>query len=44
MHRNLNRGISNAQKALKEIFEVLSNQGNANQNDSGILPYTLKNS
>jgi hypothetical protein len=30
--RILNRGISNGQEALKEIFKVLFNQGNINQN------------
>jgi len=35
--RILNRGISNGRGALKEMFKVLSHQGNANQIDSGIL-------
>ena len=38
----LNRGIPNGQEALKEMFKVLSNQGNENQNDPEILPYTNK--
>ena len=29
--RILNRRISNGQKTLKEIFNILSHQGNANQ-------------
>jgi hypothetical protein len=41
--RILNRGISNDQKALKEIFKVLRHQGNANQNNSGIPFYTNQN-
>jgi hypothetical protein len=30
----LNREISNAQETIKEISNVLSHQGNANQNNS----------
>ena len=30
--RILSRGISNGHKALKEMFSILSHQGNANQN------------
>ena len=41
--RILNRGISNGQEALKEMFSILSHQGNANQKDSEILPYTSQN-
>ena len=37
-----NKGISNNQEALKEIFKVLSHQGNANQNPE-IPPYTNQN-
>jgi hypothetical protein len=36
----LNRGISNGQEALKEMFNILSHQRNANQNDPEILPHT----
>ena len=36
----LSRAISNGQEALKEMFNIFSNQGNANQNDSEILSYT----
>ena len=32
--RILNRGISNGQEGLKEMFNILSHQGNPNQNDS----------
>jgi hypothetical protein len=35
-----NRGISNVWKAPKEMFKVLSDQRNANQNDPEILLYT----
>ena len=37
------RGILNSREALKELFKVLSGQGNANQNDPEILPYTNQN-
>jgi hypothetical protein len=37
-----NRGISNGREALKEMFQVLSHQGNANQNNPEI-PYTNQN-
>ena len=37
------RGISNSQEALKEMFEVLSDQGNAHQNNPEIPPYTNQN-
>jgi hypothetical protein len=39
----LNRGIPNGQEALKEMFKVLSNQGNASQNNSEVPPYTKLN-
>ena len=39
----LKREISNGQEALKEMFKVLSHQGNANQNDPEIPPYTNQN-
>jgi hypothetical protein len=42
--RILNRGISYGWETLKEIFNILSNQGNANQNDSEIPSYTCQNS
>jgi hypothetical protein len=35
--RILIRGISNGQEGFKEMFNILSQQRNANQNDSGIL-------
>ena len=38
-----NRGISNGWEALKEIFEVLSDQRNANQNEPEIQPYINQN-
>jgi hypothetical protein len=40
----LNRGLSNGQKALKELFKVLSHLGNAKQNNSEVLHYTSQNS
>ena len=39
----LKREISNGQEALKEMFNILSHQGNANQNNSEIPPYTYQN-
>ena len=39
----LKREISNGQEALKEMFKVLSHQGNANQNDPEIPSYTHQN-
>ena len=38
----LNRGILKGQEALKEMFNML--QGNANQKDPEIPPYTNQNS
>jgi hypothetical protein len=38
-----NRVISNGKEALKEVFKVLSDQGNANQNNPEIPPYTNQN-
>ena len=35
--RILNRGISNGRDTLKEMFKVLSDQGNANQNNCEVL-------
>jgi hypothetical protein len=37
------RGISNGLEALKEMFSILSHQGNANQNDCEIPFYTHQN-
>ena len=39
----LKREISNGQEALKEMFKVLSHQGNTNQNNLEILPYIKQN-
>ena len=41
--RILNRGISNGREALKEMFNSLSCQGNANQNASKILSDICQN-
>ena len=41
--RTHNRGISNGQEALNELFKILSDQGNANQNDPEIPPHTNQN-
>jgi hypothetical protein len=41
--RILNRGISNGQETLKQMFNILSHQGNANQNNPEILPYNNQN-
>ena len=38
-----NRRISNGLEVLKEMFKVLSHQGNANQNDPEIPPHTNQN-
>jgi hypothetical protein len=40
VNRILNRGISNGQKALKEMFIMFSHHGNANQANPEIPPYT----
>jgi hypothetical protein len=40
LNRILNRGFSNGREALKEMFNILSDQGNANQSDPEIPPYT----
>jgi hypothetical protein len=37
--RSLNKGILNGQQPHKEMFKVLSQQGNANQNNSEVLSY-----
>ena len=42
-NRILNRGTLNCGEALKEMFKVLSHQGNANQNDPKIAFYTNQN-
>ena len=38
-----NRGVLNGQEALKEMFKVLSHQGNANQNNPEIPFHTSQN-
>ena len=38
-----NRGISNGQEVLTEVFKFLSHHENVNQNDPKILPYTNQN-
>jgi hypothetical protein len=43
LNRILNRGISNGWEALKEMFNILSHQGNANQNNFEIASYTSQN-
>jgi hypothetical protein len=43
--RILNCGITNGQKASKEMFNVLSHQGNANGNDLTVIRMAkIKNS
>jgi hypothetical protein len=44
----LNKEFSNkeyrmAEKHLKKMFNILNHQGNANQNNSEILPHTSQN-
>ena len=39
----LNREILNVQEEIKEIFNILSHQGNVNQNDPEIPTYTNQN-
>ena len=41
--RMLNKGILNGREALKEMFNILSHQGNANQNNAKIPPYAKQN-
>jgi hypothetical protein len=41
--RILNRGISNGQGSLKEMFNILNHQGNANPKGPDISPYTYQN-
>lgn len=44
INRVLNKGISNGLEILKEMFNTLSHQGNANQNDSKSPSYIHHNS
>jgi len=39
----LSRGLSNGQKAPKEMFNIFSHKGNANQNNPEISPHTSEN-
>ena len=39
-----NRRVSNGQKTVKEMFNILSNQGNVNPNKSEIPSYACQNS
>jgi hypothetical protein len=41
--RSLRWGISNANEAPKEMFNIFSHQGNANQNNPEILSHTSQN-
>ena len=41
--RILDRGISNAQEVLKEMFNILSHQASTDKNDSEISLYTYQN-
>jgi hypothetical protein len=41
--RILNRGNSNGWEETKEMFNILSHQGNANQNNPEIPPHTSQN-
>jgi hypothetical protein len=41
--RILSRGIANGGEALKQIFNILSDQGNASQNSSEVPPYLNQN-
>ena len=38
--KTLNRGITNGQEILKEMFNILSHQVNTNQKDLEILSFT----
>jgi hypothetical protein len=39
-----NKGISNVQETfIEEMFNILSHEGKANQNNAEILPYTHQN-
>ena len=42
-YRAKQRKISNGREAPKEMFNILSHQGNANQNKPEILPHTSQN-
>jgi hypothetical protein len=42
--RILTWGTLNGQEAPKEMFNILSHQGNANQNNPEISPHTSQNS
>jgi hypothetical protein len=42
LNREFSTGISN-EEALKEMFNILSHQGNANQNNFEIPSYTCQN-
>jgi hypothetical protein len=42
--RILNCEILHGPEAPKEMFNILSHQGNANQNNPEILPHTSQNS
>ena len=41
LNRILNRVDSNVEEAFKEMFRVLSDQGNVNQNDCEIIPIRI---
>jgi hypothetical protein len=41
--RILNLGSSNGREAPKEMFNILSHQGNANQNNPDIPPHISQN-
>lgn len=41
--RILNKRISNGQKTFKEMFKIISHQGNANQHDPEIPSYACQN-
>ena len=41
--RILNRRISNVQKTLKEMLNILSHHRNTNQNESEVSSYTIQN-
>jgi hypothetical protein len=40
LNRMLNKEILNGQEACKEIFNIFSHQGNPNQNNPDIQPFT----
>ena len=43
LNKILNWGILNGWEALKERFNILGHQGNANQSEPEIPPYTSQN-